>query len=187
MDRKLYESMNEKQQRLYLGQKAKTYGHGGIGKVAKEYGVSRNKVSRGLHEYEAGISYHRGDRIREAGGGRKKKTEEYPGLEKKVLELAEANNGTYGSPTDQRKWTAMSCRKVSRTLREEDHINVCANVIAGILKKNHYSRQQNRKMKEVSDPGPHRDEQFQKINEKIDDFMASNDPVISIDAKKRKS
>ena len=43
MKRKLFDSLNEKQQRLYLGELAAEYGKGGITKVAAEYGASRER------------------------------------------------------------------------------------------------------------------------------------------------
>ena len=116
MNRKLFDSLNEKQQRLYLGELAAEYGKGGITKVAAEYGASRERVSKGMREYNAGESYRKGEAVRRAGGGRKKKTEIYPNLEKRIVELVEANDGTYGTPTDERKWTALSQRKLSRML-----------------------------------------------------------------------
>ena len=70
--------------------------------------------AKGMREYDAGESYRQGEAVRRAGGGRKKKTEIYPNLEKRILELVEANDGTYGAPTDDRKWTALSQRKLSR-------------------------------------------------------------------------
>jgi hypothetical protein len=186
MTRKLFDSLNEKQQRLYLGELAAEYGKGGIAKVAAEYGASRERVAKGMREYNAGESYRQGEAVRRAGGGRKKKTEIYPNLEKRVLELVEANDGTYGAPTDDRKWTALSQRKLSRILKEEG-MDVSAGTVASILKKNRYSRQQNRKMKEASEPGPHRDEQFAIISRKAEEFENAGEPVVSIDAKKKKS
>ena len=185
MNRKLFDSLNEKQQRLYLGELAAEYGKGGITKVAAEYGASRERVSKGMREYKAGESYRQGEAVRRAGGGRKKKTEIYPNLEKRIVELVEANDGTYGAPTDDRKWTALSQRKLSRMLKEEG-MDVSAGTVASILKKNRYSRQQNRKMKEASEPGPHRDEQFAIISRKTGEFEKAGEPVVSIDAKKKK-
>ena len=173
MNRKLFDSLNEKQQRLYLGE------------LAAEYGASRARVSRGMREYQEGESYQQGEPVRRAGGGRKKKTDVYPNLEKRVLELLEANDGTYGTPTDDRKWTALSQRKLSRQLKEEG-MDVSAGTVASVMKKNRYSRQQNRKMKEASDPGPHRDEQFQIISRKTEAFEEAGEPVVSIDTKKKK-
>ena len=41
MNRKLFDSLNEKRQRLYPGELTAEYGKGGITKVASEYGASR--------------------------------------------------------------------------------------------------------------------------------------------------
>ena len=43
MNRKLFDSLKEKRQRLYLGEVAAEYGKGGIAKVAAEYGASRER------------------------------------------------------------------------------------------------------------------------------------------------
>ena len=75
MKRKVFDSLNEKQQRLYLGEVAVEYGKGGITKVAAEYGACRERVSKGMREYKAGESYRQGEAVRRAGGGRKKKTD----------------------------------------------------------------------------------------------------------------
>ena len=101
--------------------------------------------AKGMREYQEGESYQKGEPIRRAGGGRKKKTEIYPNLEKRIVELVEANDGTYGAPTDERKWTALSQWKLSRMLKEYG-MDVSAGTVAALLKKNRYSRQQNRKM-----------------------------------------
>ena len=53
---------------------------------------------------------------------------------------------------------------------KEEGMDVSAGTVASILKKNRYSRQQNRKMKEASEPGPHRDEQFEIISRKTKEF-----------------
>ena len=55
MNIELYESLNEKQQRLYLGELAAAHGYGGIAKISREYNVSREKVKRGLEGGEENV------------------------------------------------------------------------------------------------------------------------------------
>src|SRR5713226_5076135 len=65
--------LNEKQWRQYLAIEAKQ--RGSVSQVAHEAGVSINTVKRGLKELEGGESYQPGERIRKAGGGKKKLVE----------------------------------------------------------------------------------------------------------------
>ena len=67
-----YSSLNERQQRHFLGLAANELGHGGILLVSQAFGVDRNRVSRGLQEVKSGEKLPDG-RIRKKGGGRKKK------------------------------------------------------------------------------------------------------------------
>ena len=60
--------------RLYVATKAKRIGGGGISQVAREAGVTRNTICKGLGELESGALYQPGERIRKQGGGRKKST-----------------------------------------------------------------------------------------------------------------
>src|SRR5450759_618549 len=62
--------LNEKQWRQYLAAEAQR--RGSTSTVAREARVSLNTVKRGLKEGEAGDNYQPGERIRKAGGGRKK-------------------------------------------------------------------------------------------------------------------
>jgi transposase len=68
--------LNEKQWRQYLAVEAKQ--RGSVSQVAREAGVSINTVKRGLKELETGESYQPGERIRKAGGGKKKMVETDP-------------------------------------------------------------------------------------------------------------
>src|SRR6516162_9955893 len=65
--------LNEKQWRQYLAAEAQR--RGSASRVAREAGVSRNTVKRGLREREAGQTYRPGARIRKPGAGRKKLAE----------------------------------------------------------------------------------------------------------------
>jgi len=64
--------LNERQWRLYVATEARRIGVGGISQVAREAGVSRKTIRKGIQELEAGDLYELGKRIRKQGGGRKK-------------------------------------------------------------------------------------------------------------------
>src|SRR5258708_12096124 len=66
--------LNERQWRLYVATEAKRRGPGGISQVAREAGVTRKTIHKGLQELEAAELYEPGGRIRRKGGGRKQVT-----------------------------------------------------------------------------------------------------------------
>src|SRR5260370_29629656 len=61
--------LNERQWRLYVATEAKRRGPGGISQVAREAGVTRKTIHKGLQEVAAGELYEPGDRMRRKGGG----------------------------------------------------------------------------------------------------------------------
>ncbi len=73
--------LNERQWRLYVATEAKRIGVGGISQVAREAGVTRKTIRKGIRELEAGARYQPGERLRKPGGGRKKVTEKDVGYE----------------------------------------------------------------------------------------------------------
>jgi hypothetical protein len=62
--------LNERQWRLYVATEARRIGAGGISQVAREAGVSRKTIRKGLGELKAKALYQPGERIRKQGGGR---------------------------------------------------------------------------------------------------------------------
>src|SRR5258708_19872295 len=67
--------LNERQWRLYVATEARKMGAGGISQVAREAGVTRKTIRKGIQELEAGACYQPGERLRKPGGGRKNGTE----------------------------------------------------------------------------------------------------------------
>src|SRR5258708_39774935 len=63
--------LNERQWRLYVAAEAKRIGVGGISQIAREAGVSRKTIRKGIRELEAGKLYQPGGgKGREGGGGK---------------------------------------------------------------------------------------------------------------------
>src|SRR5260370_21602871 len=81
--------LNERQWRLYVATEAKRRGPGGISQVAREAGVTRKTIHKGLQELEAGELYEPGGRIRREGGGRKEGTAKDETLRGEFEELVE--------------------------------------------------------------------------------------------------
>ena len=81
--------LNERQWRLYVATEARRRGTGGISRVAREAGVTRKTIHKGLQELEAGELYEPGGRMRRKGGGRKQVTARDETLRADLEELVE--------------------------------------------------------------------------------------------------
>jgi len=69
---KLLPLLNERQRRLYAAQKVLELGHGGLKQVYEWTGLSRPTLLKGLAELRGAVAGVEPERIRRAGGGRKK-------------------------------------------------------------------------------------------------------------------
>jgi hypothetical protein len=173
----LKSTLNERHWRLYLASEARRYGPGGIALVVRLSGASKGLVRRGLADMKE-TAFPK-DRIRRNGGGRKQLTALDPSLEPDLEDLLEPK----GDPMRTIQWTTKSPDKLAATLKKADH-KVSATTVVRMLKAKDFSLQANKKNIEgVSHPD--RDDQFHLINATVKDFLATGDPIISVDAKKK--
>jgi len=63
--------LDEFRRRIWAAAEVKTLGRGGLSAVSKVTGLSRNTIKKGIHELE-NQEFPPPNRIRRAGGGRKK-------------------------------------------------------------------------------------------------------------------
>jgi len=175
--------LNEKQKRLFLGSCANTLGWGGIKKVCEVSGCSKDIVIRGKRELET--SNPTDERVRKKGGGRKAIEEIYPELPCWIERIV--SDSTYGNPENPLTWTTQSLRKIQDSVLSEHHIYVSVETIARLLREMNYSLQGNKKMMQVGEIHPDRNEQFEYINELAKIFIFEGQPVISIDTKKKEN
>jgi transposase len=171
--------LNESQKRIYLAIEAKYLGRGGKTKIGKLVGVSHNTINKGLLELNSGDPIVTVDKIRKEGGGRKKK------INTKVWNRIEAfiEPHTRGEPESPLRWVSKSLRNIEGALKE-DGVAVSHRIIGEALKEKGFSLQSNRKTFE-GNGHKDRDAQFEFINRKVKGFLSENQPVISVDAKKR--
>jgi len=90
---------------------------------------------------------------------------------------------TAGDPMKNLKWTCKSTRNISDELSKLGH-EISYEVVRSILKEQGYSLQTNKKMLSGKDH-PDRDSQFKYINRTVNRFLSNNNPVISVDTKKK--
>jgi Rhodopirellula transposase DDE domain len=81
------------------------------------------------------------------------------------------------------RWTCKSVRRLAQALQAQGH-EVSRTLVARLLNEAGYSLQGNRKTTE-GDSHPDRDAQFGYINTQVTTALAENQPVISVDTKKK--
>ena len=119
--------------------------------------------------------------MRKPGAGRKRKTEQDPTLLKDLKALVDPS--TRGDPMGPLLWTTRSLRNLVKELSKLGH-KVSRTVVGELLHDLGYSLQANSKTKEGSQHID-RDTQFQYINDQAVDFLKADEPVISVDTKKK--
>jgi transposase len=172
--------LDEKSRRLLVAAESKAWGSGGISAVAKITGVSRQVIRQGLRELEQSPTHPTG-RIRRPGGGRKRAKQKDPTLVADLEKLVDPT--TRGDPESCLRWTCKSLRKLAEELARMGH-EVSYPVVAELLHEMGYSLQANRKTKE-GDSHPDRNAQFEHINARVQQYIGLQQPVISVDTKKK--
>ena len=157
-----------------------TEGYGGIAAVSAATSIAVSTIGRGLKDLADASGLVPG-RVRRAGGGRKPLIECNPGLMSDLMALVEP--GERGDPMSPLRWTCKSLRQLAVELVARGH-QVSRTVIGELLKAQKFSLQANSKTKEGGDH-PDRDAQFSHINQSVTAALAAQEPVISVDTKKK--
>jgi Rhodopirellula transposase DDE domain len=176
--------MDERVRRHWAATEAMALGWGGITIAALATGLARNTIATGVRELT-----QRGTqsdvtidvRLRRPGGGRKPIAATDPLLLRALEELVDP--ATRGHPESPLRWTCKSTAKLAEELTQENH-PVTDRTVARLLKQAGYSLQANRKTREGSSH-PDRNAQFEYINKQVSAFQRRNQPVISVDTKKK--
>lgn len=175
----LLPTLNEKQRRILVASDVITHGLT-ISNASRYSGLSRNTIYKSLSEIKSGKIDSK--RIREVGGGRKKKIDKNSLILVELEKLLEPN--TRGEPTSPLKWTTKSLRNLSDTMKLKG-FDIGKNIVASLLHTLGFSLQSNRKVNEGKKDHPDRDKQFQYINKLSAKKISQNEPVISVDTKKK--
>jgi hypothetical protein len=178
--RSLAGELNERQRRLWAAAEARAAGRGGIAATARATGIAVDTIRKGIAELESGEKLDRG-RVRRPGGGRKPLTETDPTLLSDLGRLVDQDSR--GDPESLLRWTSKSVRQLAEALREQGH-RVHYTSVATLLRALGYSLQANVKTKEGASH-PDRDAQFEHINALAKAALAADQPVISVDTKKK--
>ena len=170
--------LDERSRRLLAAAEAATVGYGGIAAVSAATGVAASTIGRGLKEL---VSEPELARVRRPGGGRKPTIAKDPTLLRDLAALVEPTSR--GDPQSPLRWTCLSLRRLARALQEQGH-PVSHTLVGELLVGQGFSLQANRKTRE-GDSHPDRDAQFQHLDGAVATALAANEPVISVDTKKK--
>jgi hypothetical protein len=171
--------LDERSLRLFAAAEVRAAGWGGLAAVSRITGLARSTLGRGLKDISAETLPE--GRMRRVGSGRRSLTEMDPMLLSALRGLVEPL--TLGDPERPLLWVSKSLEKLSKELGARGH-SASPNSVRKLLGVLGYSRQANRKSLEGRQHVD-RDAQFQHINAMTQSFLSSNDPVISVDTKKK--
>jgi Rhodopirellula transposase DDE domain len=175
--------LDERRRRQWAAAEARDAGWGGISLVARATGLSRPTIMAGVKELDLSSSRRTiaAARVRSPGGGRRMLTESDPGLLAALERLIDPT--TRGDPMSPLRWTCKSTDKLAKELTQQNH-PVSDRTVAMLLKQQGYSLQANRKTREGASH-PDRNAQFEYINRQVMAFQKRQQPVISVDTKKK--
>ncbi len=176
--------LDERLRRQWAATEAAAYGWGGIHAASRATGLSVTTIRKGQVELAARRKRPNAPtpkRLRDVGGGRKRKTTSDPALLAALEALVDP--ATRGDPQSPLRWTCKSTYTLARELTNQGH-PVSARTVGRLLRAAGYSLQGNRKTKEGG-THPDRNAQFEHINATAKKFQRRGQPVISVDTKKK--
>ena len=173
------DQLDERGRRLFAAAEARSVGRGGVMAVCRATGLARSTIERGLKDLDQPAPP--AGRVRRAGSGRRRLTAKDPTLLEDLRRLVEPV--TLGDPMRPLLWVSKSHVKLAKALQKMGHA-VSPNTVRKLLRQLGYGRRANRK---ANDGRQHadRDAQFEHINARVLSFQADDQPVISVDTKKK--
>jgi Rhodopirellula transposase DDE domain len=170
---------DERGRRLFAASEVRAAGWGGLAAVSDITGLARSTIERGLKDLDAPPLAP--GQVRRDGGGPRQLSERDPTLLQDLKRIVEP--ATLGDPVRPLLWVSKSLDKLATTLTGMGHA-ISPNSVRKLLCELGFSRQANRKAEEGS-KHPDRNAQFDYINAEVLAAQAANQPVISVDTKKK--
>jgi len=171
--------LDERSRRRWVAVEALSLGYGGESLVSAATGISRPTIRAGKAELASGEDL--GDRIRRPGAGRPSLEEKQPGIRGALERLVDPL--TRGDPESPLRWTTKSKEKLSAALLAEGY-RMSATRVGLRLREMGYSLRAVSKTREGTSH-PDRNAQFEHINATAEEYQRRNQPVISVDTKKK--
>lgn len=171
--------LDERGRRLWAAAESRAIGYGGDSVVSSATGLARQTIRKGRREIESGVQAS--GRLRCAGGGRPRLEKEQPGVEEALERLVDPI--TRGDPESPLRWTCKSRAKLAAALSKKGW-HISSTTVGRMLNKRGYRLQSVRKRNEGTSH-PDRNAQFEHINATAEAYLAQEQPIISVDTKKK--
>ncbi len=179
--RSLYKSLSERDRRRYAAIEAKKLGHGGIVYIATLFNCDEKTIQKGISELSNERRMNQSS-IRRSGGGRRSAIASHPDIDEIFLDILREH--TAGDPMNEKiKWTNLTRGEISKQMRKKG-IKVSVNIVRKLLKKHGFVKRKALKKKSTGE-NKNRDQPFKKISKLRAEYENSDNPILSIDAKKK--
>jgi Rhodopirellula transposase DDE domain len=176
-----YQSLSEKDSRRYAAIEAVKLGYGGVSYIRTLLGCAYYTITLGMNELNDETAMAQVG-VRQAGGGRKSVLETVAHLDATFLQILAQH--TAGSPMDETvKWTNLTRSQIADLLKLEG-IEVSVTVVDQLLAKHDFRKRQAFKT-QATGTSTHRNEQFEKIADLVEQYQHRGEPVVSMDTKKK--
>jgi len=174
-------SLRENDRRRYAAVEATKLGHGGIEYISQLLGIDPKTIRQGQRDLED-LPEGPSSRVRKPGGGRKRKLDRYPKIDADFRTALVEH--TAGSPTDESLiWTNLTKTEIV-DLMQDCGSYISVHIVDQLLDRHGYHRRKALRMTPLG-RHPDRDAQFETIARIKAEYLASADPILSIDLKAR--
>ena len=171
--------LDERGRRLWAAAESVALGYGGDSVVSAATGLARGTIRAGRAELAQGVTASH--RVRRAGAGRPEIEDTQPGVTEALDLLVEPL--LRGDPMSPLRWTCKSTAKLAGALTAQG-FRVSATTVGRLLRGLGYRMHALAKAREGA-AHPDRNAQFEQLNASAAAFIASGQPVISVDTKKK--
>ena len=179
--RTFYNNLSEKDKRLYSAVECLKLPVGNKAYISRLFSCSVNTIIQGITEVLSPELIVE-NRERKIGGGRKSSIETIANIDKVFLDVVE--DFMAGTPMNENiKWLNLSHKDISKKM-ELKGIKVSVTVVKKLLKKHFFVKRKARKNLPIGS-SENRNEQFENIRSIKAEYMNSDNPIISMDSKKK--
>jgi hypothetical protein len=181
MMRSFYHSLRENDRRRYAAVEAAKLGHGGTEYIAGVLGIDPKTIRHGRHDLDD-LPERPASRVREPGGGRKRKLEKDPKIDEDFCKVLVEH--TAGSPTEESLiWTNLAHTEIVDRMQECGSF-ISVHIVDQLLDRHDFHERKALRMTPLS-RHPDRNTQFETIARLKRESLDSADPILSMDLKAR--
>jgi hypothetical protein len=176
-----YRSLRENDRRRYAAVEAAKLGHGGVEYISHVLGVDPKTIRQGQRDLED-LPEDPASRVRNPGGGRKRKIEDDPKIDEDFRKVLVEH--TAGSPTEESLiWTNLTKTEIVDLMQNcGDYVSV--HIVDQLLDRHGYHERKALRMEPLG-RHPDRNAQFETIARLRREYLDSADPILSMDLKSR--